>query len=251
MKTIITEELWLVIQNCIPKKSTKRGRPHSDYRKVFDGIVYVLKNGICWHNMPSEFGKPSTIHGVFMQLTRAGVFNKIYEAIRTTYQEKTSENNWYAIDSSSKKAPFANFSGNNPTDRKKKGIKQAIIVDRSGIPVELFLTSANVHDSQILKPMLQDWQAQERVRILTGDAAFDAEDLRSFSKEKNIALITVHNPRGKKNDQKTKVPYRWVVERTIGWLSWYRGLKICWAKLLESHMSFLQLACSIQIIKSL
>ncbi len=253
MKQIISDELWQVIQNCIPVKTTKVGRPHSDYRQVLNGIAYVLRNGIYWHMMPTEFGKPSTIHGIFMKWTRAGVFNAIYKRICKAYRIKNNENNWYAIDTSSKKAPFANkkFSGNNPTDRRKKGIKQGLIVDRKGIPVTLLLAPANVYDLNLLEPMLQDWEWEEIIRILAADAAFDAKKLRAICKAKNIALMAVTNPRRNKKLQKTKVPYRWVVERTIGWLSWYRGLKTCWAKLLESHMSFLQLACSIQTFRFL
>ena len=253
MKQIISDELWQVIQNCIPTKKSKVGRPHTDPRQALNGIVYVLRNGIYWHMMPAEFGKPSTIHGIFMKWTRAGVFKAIYNQIRAAYQIKNSDNNWYAMDTSSKKAPFAykKFSGNNPTDRRKKGIKQGFIVDRKGMPIMLLLAPANVHDSELLEPMLQSWKWQEIIRILAADAAFDVKKLRAYCKEKNIALLAVTNPRRNKKLQKTKVPYRWIVERTIGWLSWYRGLKTCWAKLFESHMSFLQLACSIQIFRFL
>ena len=73
MKQIITDELWHVIQNCIPTQKTKVGRPHTDYRQALNGIAYVLRNGIYWHHMPKEFGKPSTIHGIFMKWTRAGI----------------------------------------------------------------------------------------------------------------------------------------------------------------------------------
>jgi transposase len=253
MKQIISDELWHVIQNCIPVRKSKVGRPHTDCRQVLNGIAYVLRNGIYWHHMPKEFGKPSTIHGIFMKWTRAGIFEAMYNQIRSAYQIQSSDNNWYAIDTSSKKAPFANtkFAGNNPTDRSKKGIKQGFIVDRKGIPVMLLLAPANIHDSNLLEPLLQEWAWQEVIRILAADAAFDVKKLRTLCKKKNIALIAVTNPRRNKKLQKTKVPYRWVVERTIGWLSWYRGLKTCWAKLLESHLSFLQLACSIQTFRSL
>lgn len=253
MKQIITDELWHVIQNCIPTQKTKVGRPHTDYRQALNGIAYVLRNGIYWHHMPKEFGKPSTIHGIFMKWTRAGIFTAIYNQIRSAYQAKNIDNNWYAIDTSSKKAPFANakFAGNNPTDRRKKGIKQGFVVDRKGMPVMLLLAPANVYDSTLLEPLLEEWEWQEVIRIVAADAAFDVKKLRAFCKKKNIALMAVTNPRRNKKLRKTKIPYRWVIERTIGWLSWYRGIKTCWAKLLESHLSFLQLACSIQIFRSL
>ena len=151
--------------------------------------------------------------------------------------------NWYAIDSSSKKAPFALFSGKNPTDRSKRGIKQIFIVDRQGAPVEVGVAAAHVHDSKLLKPMLKHYTRTEKPNILTGDAAFDVDELRKFCVKKNLALIAATNKRRSKNTgTKVKPPMRWVVERTIGWFSWYRGIKICWNKLAISHLGFLHLA---------
>lgn len=251
MKLIITEELWNVVKEFLPHRKSDVGRPSSDPRKALNGIVYVLFNGIYWHQMPTEFGKASTIHGLFMKWTRAGVFEEIYAFLVEKYQLKTIDNNWYAIDTSSKKAPFANntLGGPNSTDRAKQGIKQVFIVDRKGAPIKTMIAPANVHDSKLLKPLLRTWQPKENPLILAADAAYDSKKLRAFCKSINVALIAATNPRRNKNLHKTKVPYRWVVERTIGWFSWFRGLKTCWSKLLETSLSFLQLACSIKLFK--
>ncbi len=49
-----------MIEPLIPKKESKRGRPRADTRTTLNGILYVLKTGCAWANMPREYGSPTT-----------------------------------------------------------------------------------------------------------------------------------------------------------------------------------------------
>lgn len=90
-----------------------------------------------------------------------------------------------------------------------------------------------------------------KLNIMTADAAFDSVDLRKTSKENDIILLAATNPRRKKNIIIYRPACRWIVERTFGWLQWYRSLKICWAKTEESFLAFFSLAASIQLFRML
>ena len=124
--------------------------------KAFLGMVYVLRNGSLWHSLPEKYGCPSTIHGKFIRWCKLGIFEKILKMARKYYLQKHKHRDWYAFDTLSKKAPFAKFSGKNPTDRAKRGVKQTILVDKNGAPLFVDIASANVHDSQLLKPIIQN-----------------------------------------------------------------------------------------------
>ncbi|MFH1462072.1 MAG: hypothetical protein ABIF12_03945, partial [bacterium] len=52
-----------------------------------------------------------------------------------------------------------------------------------------------------------------------------------------------------KNKKKYNPSLRWIVERTFGWMAWFRGLKICWAKTEASYFAFLLLASPHQLFK--
>jgi transposase len=249
MEAIITDIAWIKIEALIPAKTTKVGRPKTNPRQVLKAIMYIIKTGMQWCYLPREFGARSTIHGIFMQWCRAGITRAIFEIARVIYFMFRGVSNWYAIDTSSKKAPLALFSGNNPTDRSKRGIKQVFIVDREGAPVEVGVAAANVHDSKLLEPMLENYTPTEKPNILAADAAFDVDALRKSCAKKNLALIAATNKRRNKNAHKTKPAMRWVVERTIGWFSWSRGIRTCWNKLALSHLGFLQLAAANQLFK--
>ena len=83
----------------------------------------------------------------------------------------------------------------------------------------------------------------------TGDSAFDVKELRNFCKKKNTALIATPNKRRKKNVHKFNPPYRWIVEQSLGFTSWFRGLKVCWSKTFESANAMLQIYCSLRLFK--
>lgn len=110
-----------------PRKRYKRkpggGRKPLDPRKVFEGIVYVLRTGCQWKALPKErFGSPSSVHAYFQQWERQGVFLRIWQAGLAEYDEMEGISwRWQSIDGAMNKAPLAREAvGNNPTDRGKK-----------------------------------------------------------------------------------------------------------------------------------
>lgn len=241
--------LWNEIKKIIPKKDTLVGRPEIDNKAALNGIIYILYTGAQWSMLPEKYGNHKTVHGKFMRWARAGVFYKMMVIAREHYRKRNKKNNWYAFDTMSKKAPLANFSGKSPTDRGKRGVKVAILVDRKGAPLFVDAAPANQHDSKIFKPVVKNLRKSKNIKIIAADSAFDVKDLRTFCKQKNIALIASPNKRRKKNVHKFNVPYRWVVEQNFGCLSWFRGIKICWNKTYESFLSILQISCSLRIFR--
>ena len=243
----ISNLLWCELEKILSTKKTKVGRPEFNNRISLEGIIYVLKTGMQWNMLPREYGCHTTVHGKFMKWSRMGIFKKIMVKAREHYRMRNKKNNWYAIDTILKKAPFAKFAGKNPTDRAKNGIKETIIVDRKGAPLYLHVGPANIHDSKLLEPVIRQMNKSKNIRILAADSAFDAKKLYSLCKEKNIALVASINPRRKKDVHVFHAPYRWVIEQTFGILSWFRGLKFCWSKTIEARSALLQLACSYRL----
>ena len=245
----IPDLLWREIEKIIPQKETLVGRPEFDARKTLDGILFILITGAQWKMLPEKYGCPTTVHGKFMKWCRMGVFQKIMTRAREYYRRRNSKNNWYAFDTASRKAPFAKCGGKNPTDRAKRGIKQAIVVDRKGAPLFTKIAPANKHDSRIIEPTMKPMRKSKNLRILAADGAFDVKRIYENCKQKNIVLLASPNPRRKRDVHKHTPPYRWIVERTIGILSWIRGIKTCWAKTYESAQAFLDFACSLRLFK--
>jgi len=76
----LTEEQWKVISAILPKdpvRRDRRGRPWSDRRTVFNGILWILRTGAPWQDLPERYGKYQTVHRRFQNWVRSGVIEKI------------------------------------------------------------------------------------------------------------------------------------------------------------------------------
>ena len=129
----VSDALWKKVEPLIPRfsrdpnKQYKRrpggGRKPLPARRVFAGIVYVLRTGCHWKALPKEqFGCPSAIHRYFLEWAQAGFFLSLWKAGLVDYDElKGIAWDWQSIDGAMTKAPLAQESvGRNPTDRGKK-----------------------------------------------------------------------------------------------------------------------------------
>jgi transposase len=109
--TIITipDELWDKIKEILPNEKPFKtvGRPVVPYKKVLDGILYILRTGCQWKMLPSEFGSGSTCHRRFQEWNKLGVFKKTWIKLLKTYDNKIGINwTWQSIDSISIKSPL-------------------------------------------------------------------------------------------------------------------------------------------------
>ena len=62
----LADSEWNAIRRYLPKERTgKAGRPWKSHRQVINGIVFVLRKGIPWPDLPPEFGKFKTVYNRF------------------------------------------------------------------------------------------------------------------------------------------------------------------------------------------
>jgi len=247
---ILTDSLWNKIETCVPKKKSRVGRPEWCRKKTLEGILFIIKTGAQWGYLPEQYGRKSTVHGKFRKWVNLGVFEKIFKMILKFYIESNRRiNNWSSIDASHSKAPFANWGGKNPTDRARNGVKKIIIVDINGAPLSLDVGPSNRHDSKLFENAFMELKNMniEAINKIMGDGAYYSKKLRTFCSDNNFALIASHNKKGKNGVERFVPAGRWVVERTFGWLSWNRGIKVCWTKTKSSFLAFLQIAATIQL----
>jgi transposase len=87
----LTDEQWAVISPLIPdppRRPDGKGRPWRDSRDVMNGILWILRTGACWHDMPDRYPPYQTCHRRFQQWVRSGVFKQVLEALATDLKER-------------------------------------------------------------------------------------------------------------------------------------------------------------------
>jgi len=80
----LTNEQWQRIVDFIPKPRAgpgKPGRPPRNPREVLDAILWVLRTGAPWADLPKRYPPYQTCHRRFQQWTRSGIFEKILSAL--------------------------------------------------------------------------------------------------------------------------------------------------------------------------
>jgi putative transposase len=252
MSKIISDDFWNCMKDLFSNNKGKAGRPPISARKALSGIMFVLENGSKWRFLPRIYGKPSTVHGTFMRWVRNGTFKAIVDRSRQFYLANLSETpKWCAIDTSSSKAPFANWAGKSPVDRSKHGIKKSIIVDLNGAPLALAVGAANRHDSIFVKETLDDIVKLETncFKILAADSAYDSKRLRTLAKKRGFVLYSAINKRRSRDYKRIKPSFRWKVEASHSWLNNFRSLKTCWTKTKEAFVALLQLGASVVLFR--
>ena len=165
----VSDSFWKKVEPLIPsskrdpnKKYQRKpggGRKPMPARKIFEGIVYVLRTGCQWKALPKErFGSSSAIHTHFLRWAESGFFVTLWRAGLAEYDEMEGISwKWQSIDGAIVKAPLAQETvGPNPTDRGKKGSKRNLLVDGRGVPLSLVVTRANRHDVIQLEIVLDE-----------------------------------------------------------------------------------------------
>lgn len=77
----VTNEQWAVIEPLLPKRRRGRGRPRADDRRTLNGILYVLKTGCAWMDLPREYGAYATGWRRLQQWAADGTWERIWQAL--------------------------------------------------------------------------------------------------------------------------------------------------------------------------
>lgn len=81
-RTILTDQQWDRICGLLPGKPGDVGRPPAqDNRTTLEGILWVIRTGAPWRDMPDEFGKWNTVYVRFRRWIKSGVFAVLFKLL--------------------------------------------------------------------------------------------------------------------------------------------------------------------------
>src|SRR3712207_1900021 len=148
------------------------------------------------------------------------------------------------------------LTGPSPVDRGKPGSKLHVPTDARGLPLAVAVSAANTHDSQALIPLVQAVPTirsrrgprRRRPDKLHADKGYDYEHLRAWLRARRIT------PRIARRGVETSTRlgrHRWVVERSLAWLTGYRRLTLRYERSARLFTAFLTLAAALTCYKKL
>lgn len=222
-----TDAEWALIEPLLPVPACRTvtgGRPEAHpRRKIVDAIRYLVDNGIKWRAMPSDFPPWRTVFGFFDRWARAGVVERIRDALRTRLRVdagKVPDQVTVIVDSQSVKAAETVSKATRGYDAGKKinGRKRHIAVDTRGLPVTVLVTPADISDRDAARVLLWRLRAvHPQLTLVWGDGAYSGSLIDWARKYLSLTVKTVKRPPGQVGFK--VLPRRWVVERTLSWLT--------------------------------
>jgi len=253
-KPLVPDELWEVVEPLLPKwtPSPKGGQPPVTDRAVLTGILFVLKTGIPWEDLPREMscGCGMTCWRRLRDWQAKGTWDEIRKILLAKLRD-ADKIDWSRalIDSSFVRAAYGGEeTGPSPVDRSKPGSKHHVITDAHGLPLASSVTAANVNDITEMAPLFNAippvagkvGHPKKKPDALQGDLAYDSEPHRQGLRAMGIEPIL---PEKEIDDQSGLGATRWPVERTLSWLHQNRRLRIRYERRPDIHQAFLTVAC--------
>lgn len=87
----LTDEQWKILQPLIPQpvlREDRRGRPAQDLRAILNGILWILRTGAQWLDLPPRYPSKSTCHRYFQRWSRDGTFQNLMRALAQDLEER-------------------------------------------------------------------------------------------------------------------------------------------------------------------
>lgn len=223
-QTHLTEGQWSYI-NKVFFENDCRHRKNS-LRSIFEAILFILVSGCQWRMLPKDFPKWKTVYWHFSKWKKDGRIELCIEKMIMKIRRKRKQSDVPtvgALDAQSVK--WGNHKSNNGFDANKriKGIKRSIVVDRNGFILGRSVDSAGIHDSRLAHKLVgRTKDVWITIKKILADRGYRGEIIDAVKNDFDIDLEVSNTPNGIKGF--TPKPLRWVVERTFAWLDRFRRL---------------------------
>jgi len=250
----LTDRQWFEIEAFFEKdkQRKKRGRPATASRIVLGAILWILKTGAPWRNLPASYPPFQTCHRWFQRWNNDGTLRHVITVLLAEMRDLGLVDLSEAyIDGS-----FASAKqGGHLVGRTKrgKGTKIMAIVEKSGLPVSCLIASASPHEVTLVEPCIDRCWLPRIPTCLIGDKAYDSDKLDERLAARGIVMIAPHkaNRRKKKTQDGRRLRRygrRWKVERFFAWLQNYRRIVTRYEQKAHNFLGMIFLACLMIIL---
>ena len=109
--------LWERLRKVIPEQKGSGRRPNNN-KGCFEGIIYVMRTGCQWKDLPKEYPPKSTVHDALQRWRKLGLFLNLCEELLIEYDDLQGLDwGWLSGDTSFAKAPLGGEKNRSKSNR--------------------------------------------------------------------------------------------------------------------------------------
>jgi transposase len=240
-RTILTDEHWSRLKPILLAESIY---DKSDLRLTVEGMLYRMRVGCPWRDLPGFFGSWNMVYKRFRAWCQSGKWWRVAKALISD-----PDLEWAFIDGTYAKAHQHSAGAIGPSPqaigKSRAGLttKLHLAVDAYGLPIEFRITGGQVHDSvvaPVLIAQLRDAQA------IVGDKGYDSLRIRArIEAQGSQCVIPRKRNSVQGNDDLDRGAYRdrHLVENAFARLKQYRALACRFDKLKKHYEGVVAMAC--------
>ncbi|QPF36383.1 IS5 family transposase [Acinetobacter baumannii] len=242
-RTAITDNIWEQLQTTMKAHGCHQWK---NDRTVMEAILWKLRTGAPWRDIPTELGSWKTAYNRFNRWSKKGLWQKFFFDLR-----KEIDKEWVFIDGSYVRCHQHASGARRGFDRaigQSRGgntTKIHLCVDSHGNPLDFKVTGGNVHDSQVANDLIEVIQ---EAQYFIADKGYDSQEIRDKAIEHGMKAIIPKRKNAKQpNPDFDSYLYklRHLVENAFARLKQFRSIATRYEKLARNFKSMLYLACSI------
>lgn len=237
--TNLTNKQWQLLEPLIPKAKSGGRRRRVDMRAILNGIFYVLVSGCAWRMLPGDLPPYKTVYHYFRQWRIEGVWQVLNDRLRRMVRLKEGRHpspSAAILDSQTcRLASMVSEAVGYDAAKRTKGRKLHLLVDTLGLVLLAVVTAANVPERDGARLVFATIRGRfPRLLWIWADGGYGGAEFTLWVMQTyHWILRVVRRPEEAKGF--VKLPVRWRVERTFGWLNWCRRFSKDYEVLPETH----------------
>lgn len=242
-RLLLSDELWTKLKKILLEEQIYN---KSNLRMMIEGMLYRMRVGCPWRDLPPEFGYWNSVYKKFNAWSVKGKWYKIFKALVI---EPDLE--WAFIDGSYAKAhqhsAGALGHGDEGIGKSRAGntTKIHLAVDGHGLPIDFDITGGEVHDCRAAPELIAKLPKTD---VIIADKGYDSEQIREQISSKGSQVVIprkCNSVKGNADLDRGLYKYRHLVENTFARLKHYRAFATRFDKLKRNYRSLVAMACAL------
>ena len=78
----LTDDQWDRLEPLLPPQCPATGRPNKNHRTILNGILWILRTGAPWRDLPERYGPWQTVYSRFRRWQEAGIWDRILRELQ-------------------------------------------------------------------------------------------------------------------------------------------------------------------------